>query len=65
MNCQVDCELLRYGFYPNGGGQWVARIQPAKSTNRLKLLDRGYLVARSATTFISKIPLHVSQRELN
>ena len=64
MNCQVDCELLRYGFYPNGGGQWITQIQPADNVKRLKLLDRGVLVARSATTFISKIPMHVSQREL-
>jgi len=64
MNCQVDCELLRYGFYPNGGGQWITQVQPAENVKRLKLLDRGDLVARSATTFISKIPLHVGQREL-
>lgn len=64
MNLQIDCELLRYGFYPNGGGQWVANIQPSNEVSRLKLLDRGVLVARSATTFISKIPKHVSEREL-
>ena len=64
MNIKVDCDLHRYGFYPNGGGQWISKIHPAKDTKRLKLLDRGDLVARSATTFISKIPLHVSQREL-
>ena len=64
MNCQVDCELLRYGFYPNGGGHWISKVQPTDNVKRLKLLDRGDLVARSATTFISKIPLHVSQREL-
>ena len=64
MNIQIDCELQRYGFYPNGGGQWISKIQPSKDIRRLKLLDRGDLVARSATTFISKIPLHVSEREL-
>lgn len=64
INCQVDYELLRYGFYPNGGGQWITQIHPAKEVKKLNLLDRGALVARSATCFISKIPLHVSQREL-
>ncbi len=64
MGLQVDCELQRYGFYPNGGGQWTSTIKPSKETKGLKLLDRGDLVARNATTFISKIPLHVSQREL-
>ena len=60
----IDCKLDRYGFYPNGGGQWTALIKPKKETRRLKLLDRGDLVARNATTFTSKIPMSVSQREL-
>jgi len=61
---KVECKLERYGFYPNGGGQWTATINPNKETKRLKLLDRGELVARNATTFTSKIPMTVSQREL-
>lgn len=64
MDLHVECKLLRYGFYPNGGGQWISEIQPNKNAKRLKLLDRGGLVASSATTFISKFPMHVSQREL-
>jgi len=65
MNIYVNCDLHRYGFYPNGGGEWSANIQPTFNPKRLKLLDRGDLVARSATTFTSKLPLHVSERELN
>ncbi len=64
MGLQVNCELLQYGFYPNGGGHWISQIQPVENVKELKLLDRGDRVARSATTFTSKIPMHVSQREL-
>ena len=60
----VDTELFRYGFYPNGGGQWLAKIYPIDNGARLKLLERGEPVARNATTFTAKIPQHVSQREL-
>lgn len=60
----IECRLERYGFYPNGGGQWTAVITPANGTKRLKLLDRGDLVARNATTYTSEIAMSVSQREL-
>ena len=64
LGINVDCELFRYGFYPNGGGQWLTRIYPVSAGERLKLLERGEPVARKATTFTAKIPQHVSQREL-
>ncbi|TQV74953.1 RNA 3'-terminal phosphate cyclase [Aliikangiella marina] len=65
LGVNVEHELHRYGFYPNGGGNWQAKIHPAKIGERLKLLERGEPVARSATTFTAKIPQHVSRRELN
>ncbi|TQV89318.1 RNA 3'-terminal phosphate cyclase [Aliikangiella coralliicola] len=64
LGVKANTELQRYGFYPNGGGQWTAQVHPRISGQRLKLLERGEPVARSATTFTAKIPQHVSQREL-
>ena len=64
LGIKVDNELFRYGFYPNGGGQWLSRVNPVTTGERLKLLERGEPVARNATTFTAKIPQHVSQREL-
>lgn len=65
LGVNVEHELHRYGFYPNGGGEWQAKIRPAKPGERIKLLERGEPVARNATTFTAKIPQHVSQRELH
>jgi len=64
LGVNVEHELIRYGFYPNGGGEWIAKIHPAKNAQRLKILERGEPVARNATTYTAKIPQHVSQREL-
>ena len=64
MNLLVDCELLRYGFYPKGGGQWIAKIQPCSQGHRLKLLQRGDLLSEKAMALIAHIPLDVSEREL-
>ncbi|MGV6852242.1 MAG: RNA 3'-terminal phosphate cyclase [bacterium] len=64
MNCQIDGKLQRFGFYPHGGGQWTALIQPLKNAKKLELLEKGELVSKRATSFINKIPLQVSQREL-
>ena len=64
MNVQVACKLLRYGFYPKGGGEWIARIEPLTTSKRLKLLKRGDLLSSKAIAFIAQIPLHVSDREL-
>lgn len=64
MNLSVECELIRYGFYPNGGGKWEAKIHAVEKNKALMLLNRGELLSKKAIVFISKIPLHVSQREL-
>ena len=64
MNLAIQCEILRYGFYPKGGGKWVAYIQPSIEAKKLKLLKRGSLLSCKARALIAKIPLHVSQREL-
>lgn len=64
LGIKVDSELFQYGFYPNGGGEWMAKIRPAINGERLKLLERGKPLLRQATTFTARIPQHVSQREL-
>jgi RNA 3'-terminal phosphate cyclase (ATP) len=64
MGAQVELDLPRYGFYPRGGGEIRARIVPAGRLRALNLRDRGALVRGFAEAYISAIPLHVAQREL-
>jgi len=65
MGCEVESELLRYGFYPAGGGAWRTRIFPAASIGSLELLECGELRSQTAVATSSRIPERVVKRELN
>ena len=61
----VSCELLRYGFYPRGGGEFSATIRPAARLAALELLERGKLIRRQVTAIVSQLPVSIAQREVN
>lgn len=64
MGARVDLELMSYGFFPRGGGEIRARITAAGPLKALKLQERGAWVRGYAEAYVSAIPLHVAQREL-
>lgn len=63
MGAQVSVEILRYGFYPRGGGQLRCDICPAQ-LRALQLHDRGPLQQISADAYIAALPLNIAEREL-
>src|SRR5205085_9064591 len=65
LGAQVQLELTHYGFFPRGGGEIRARITPATWLGALTLHDRGTWVRGYAEAYVSAIPLHVAQRELD
>lgn len=65
MNIKIEAQLERYGFYPNGGGAWSAKVHPMNGVVPLKLLARGELVSKKAVAIGSKLPAHVLERELS
>ncbi len=64
MGYHAAATLNRYGFYPAGGGNWEARIQPVGTPLPLTLSERGKIVQRLAIATSSKLPEHVTEREL-
>ncbi len=62
---RVEAELERHGFYPAGGGRFTIRITPAERLARLELTERGAVQRVRARALVSKIPVHVAERELN
>jgi RNA 3'-terminal phosphate cyclase (ATP) len=64
MGAQVDFELKRFGFYPNGGGEVCAAIWPCPKLAPLHLAERGTLREGRAEAYVAAIPLSVAQREL-
>ncbi|MBQ6598453.1 MAG: RNA 3'-terminal phosphate cyclase [Lentisphaeria bacterium] len=41
MGCEVQAKLVRYGFYPVGGGQVELEIRPVREWRPLELTDGG------------------------
>jgi RNA 3'-terminal phosphate cyclase (ATP) len=64
MGAEVSLELKRYGFYPAGGGEFIAHISPAALTP-LNLDEPGPRRHAYAESFIAALPLHIARRELD
>ena len=60
---RVTLLLVKPGFYPVGGGKLIATIEPTQSVAPLELLHRGEVVAVRAEVLVSRLPMHVAQRE--
>lgn len=61
---RVSAELVRYGFYPPGGGRLTVLIEPTGERRRLDLTERGDIRRRLARALAVKLPPHVAAREL-
>ena len=68
MGARATTEFERYGFYPAGGGRFVATVDPfprGQKLARLELLERGETLERSATAVVAEVPPSVALRELD
>lgn len=64
QGARVSAELERPGFFPAGGGKVVVKVEAQPKLQPLTLLDRGSLLAKSATVVVSRLPDHVAEREI-
>jgi RNA 3'-terminal phosphate cyclase (ATP) len=64
MGTQVDLRLERFGFYPAGGGEVIASVNPCAQLQPRTWMERGERKAAYAECFIAGIPARVAQREL-
>ncbi|WP_244830767.1 RNA 3'-terminal phosphate cyclase [Caballeronia sp. TF1N1] len=65
MGAVIDIELKRFGFYPGGGGEIVATVQPCKGLRPCEWMSRGALDTAYAESFIAAAPAGVAQHELD
>jgi len=65
IGIDVDVQLEKHGFYPQGAGQWKAVVKPASTIESLEVNERGVLIDREAMVTSSGVPDHVAERELN
>lgn len=64
MGASIDIELKRFGFYPAGGGEIVARVTPCTNLKPIELMARGERIAGYAESFVAGVPFSVAKREL-
>jgi RNA 3'-terminal phosphate cyclase (ATP) len=60
---RVTVSLERAGFYPAGGGRFVATIEPA-AIGALMLCDRGEIHTRRVRGVVSNLPRTIAEREV-
>lgn len=64
MGAQVELTLERFGFYPAGGGEVTATVQPCAQLAPRTWMTRGERRHAYAESFTAGIPARVAQREL-
>lgn len=64
MGAKVDLQLLRYGFYPAGGGMVSATVEPCAYLQPIDLMERGPLKRAYAESLVANVPFSVAKREL-
>jgi RNA 3'-phosphate cyclase len=62
MGIACDIDIVRRGFYPEGGGEVIARIDPCHALHGLALQDRGRLRGVSGVAYAQNLPEHVVSR---
>lgn len=62
MGLEVEIEVIRRGFYPQGGGEVRATLTPPKALKPLVLEERGRLEEVGGTCFTQNLPEHVAER---
>lgn len=63
---RLDFELVRWGFYPRGGGEMRAHINPCSGLHGVQLAKRGKLKSLQLSACSSThLPGHIVRREID
>lgn len=64
MGAEVELELVRWGFYPKGGGEIRAHVKPCRKLQMIDLKKRGALGKLELIACSAGLPDHIVQREI-
>ena len=64
MGAEVELEIVRWGFYPKGGGEIRARVKPCPTLQGIQLSRRGPLRELIFSACSAHLPDHIVQREI-
>jgi len=54
MGIEIESEIIKYGFYPKGGGKIKVKIKPCKKLKPLNLIERGNVNRYDIRSIVSK-----------
>ena len=63
LGIAVHLDLKRAGFYPEGGGEMQARIEPATALRGMRNTQRGELTRLIILSAACNLPEHIAQRQ--
>lgn len=63
MGPDVTCRLERPGFYPAGGGRFVATVNPSPRLRQIRLLERGEVRRHECRAVVARLPVSIGERE--
>jgi RNA 3'-terminal phosphate cyclase (ATP) len=61
--CQIELEIMKWGWYPKGGGEVRCTIQPTAKFSALDLTDKGRLLRLSGISAVSNLPDSIAERQ--
>ena len=64
MGARVELTLERHGFYPAGGGRFVAEVEGVEALTALELVACEPIVETSARVLLANLPHRIGRREL-
>jgi RNA 3'-terminal phosphate cyclase (ATP) len=57
-----EVSLTKAGYYPKGGGEIQAAIEPVKGGNPLQVVERGKLIQIRGLSAVTNLPDHITRR---
>ncbi|MGN7613491.1 RNA 3'-terminal phosphate cyclase [Magnetococcales bacterium HHB-1] len=64
MGFQIKSNLLRYGFFPAGGGLITIETEPHNTLKPLQLIERGKRVRQEARGMVANLHSRIARKEL-
>src|SRR6058998_198450 len=64
MGAKVSLKLERYGFYPAGGGRFIAEIEPCAALKPLEVGLRGEIRSKRVTAIVANLSSRIAAREI-